>query len=139
MSGKGFKVYTETIRFNTRGEVDFIDLTDRVAEAVRKSGIRNGLAHVFAPHATAIITLNEYTPDLLRDFEDMLERLAPRRGSYEHPINAHSHLRSMLMNPSKTIPVVDGRLALGTWQSIIFVDVDTHPRNRTVLVQVVGE
>ncbi|MEM3104832.1 MAG: secondary thiamine-phosphate synthase enzyme YjbQ, partial [Candidatus Bathyarchaeia archaeon] len=120
MSGKGFKVYIETMKFNTTGEVDFIDITDKVADIVRRSGVRNGLAHIFAPHATALITLNEYTPDLLKDFKDLLERLAPKRGVYDHPVNAHSHLRSMLINPSRTVPIVDGRLFLGTWQSIIF-------------------
>jgi secondary thiamine-phosphate synthase enzyme len=139
MSGKGFKVYVESIKFNTKGEVDFIDITDKVADIVKRSGVRNGLAHIFAPHATALITLNEYTPDLLKDFEELLEHLAPRRAVYEHPVNAHSHLRSMLVNPSKTVPVVDGRLLLGTWQSIIFIEADTHPRSRTVIVQVIGE
>lgn len=139
MSSKNFKVYVETIKFNTKGEVDFIDITDKVAEVVRRSGIKNGLVHIFAPHATALITLNEYTPDLLRDFEDLLEHLVPKRGHYEHPINAHSHLRSILINPSRTVPLVDGKLLLGTWQSIIFVEADTHPRSRTVIVQVIGE
>jgi secondary thiamine-phosphate synthase enzyme len=139
MSSKGFKVYVESIKFNTKGEVDFIDLTDKVADIVKRSGVKNGLAHIFAPHATALITLNEYTPDLLKDFEELLERLTPRRATYEHPVNAHSHLRSMLVNPSKTVPVVDGRLLLGTWQSIIFIEADTHPRSRTVIVQVIGE
>ncbi|MEM2849497.1 MAG: secondary thiamine-phosphate synthase enzyme YjbQ [Candidatus Bathyarchaeia archaeon] len=139
MSGKGFKVYIETMKFNTTGEVDFIDITDKVADIVRRSGVRNGLAHIFAPHATALITLNEYTPDLLKDFKDLLERLAPKKGVYDHPVNAHSHLRSMLINPSRTVPIVDGRLFLGTWQSIIFIEADTHPRNRTVVVQVIGE
>ncbi|MEM1569472.1 MAG: secondary thiamine-phosphate synthase enzyme YjbQ [Candidatus Bathyarchaeia archaeon] len=139
MNSKGLRVYVETIRFNTKGEVDFIDLTDRIADIVRKSGVRNGLVHIFAPHATALITLNEYTSDLLRDFEALLERLAPKKGIYEHPVNAHSHLRSILINPSKTVPVMDGKLLLGMWQSIIFVEADTHPRNRTVVVQVMGE
>jgi len=139
MSGKGFKVYVESVKFNTKGEVDFIDITDKVADIVKRSGVKNGLAHIFAPHATALITLNEYTPDLLKDFEALLERLTPRRAAYEHPVNAHSHLRSMLVNPSKTVPVVDGKLLLGTWQSIIFIEADTHPRSRTVIVQVIGE
>lgn len=139
MSSGGFKVYTETLRFNTRGEVDFVDLTGMIAEAVKRSGVKNGLVHIFAPHATALITLNEYTSDLLRDFKNLLERLAPRRGAYEHPVNAHSHLRSILINPSRTVPLVDGRLALGTWQSIIFIEADTYPRARRVIVQVVGE
>jgi secondary thiamine-phosphate synthase enzyme len=133
------RVFSESFTLSTRGEIDFVDLTRRVQEVVRKSGIRNGLAHVFAPHATGILILTEHEPSLLNDIRGVLEKLIPRRAPYQHPVNAHSHLRSMLLCPDKTLPVIDGRVVLGTWQSLIFVETDVHPRRRTVITQVIGE
>jgi secondary thiamine-phosphate synthase enzyme len=133
------KVYHQSLSFSTRGEIDFIDLTDRVQEVVEKAGVRNGLAHVFAPHATGILILTEYEPSLLEDIKTMLEKMVPRRAGYQHPSNAHSHLRSALFNPDKTLPVIDGQVVLGTWQSLVFVETDVHPRQRTVIIQVIGE
>jgi len=97
------------------------------------------LAHVFAPHATGILILTEYEPSLLNDIRNTLEKLVPRRASYQHPANAHSHLRSVLLCPDRTLPIVDGHLALGTWQSLVFVETDVYSRRRTVIVQVIGE
>jgi secondary thiamine-phosphate synthase enzyme len=133
------KVLNESFTFSTRGEIDFVDLSSRVEEIVRKSGVKNGLAHVFAPHATGILILTEFESALLNDIKDALERLIPKRGSYNHPSNAHSHLRSALLCPDRTLPIVDGRVAFGTWQSILFVETDVYPRKRTVIVQVIGE
>ena len=133
------KVFNERITFSTRGEIDFIDLTNKVEEVVRKSGIRNGLAHVFAPHATGILVLTEFEPSLANDIKKILEDLVPRRAAYQHPSNAHSHLRSMLLCPDRTLPVIDGRVVLGTWQSLVFVETDVHPRHRTVVIQIIGE
>jgi secondary thiamine-phosphate synthase enzyme len=133
------KIHNESVRFSTRGEIDFIDLTDKVQEAVEKAGVKNGLAHVFAPHATGILILTEYEPSLLDDIKTMLEELVPKRAGYQHPSNAHSHLRSLLLSPDKTLPVIDGRVTLGTWQSILFVETDVSPRQRTVIIQVIGE
>jgi len=133
------KIFNETFTFSTRGEIDFIDLTDKVQEVVSRSGIRNGLAHVFAPHATGVIILTEHEPSLDSDVRNLLEKLIPKRGSYQHPVNAHSHLRSMLLCPDRTLPVIDGRVVLGTWQSLVFVETDVHPRRRTVIIQAIGE
>jgi secondary thiamine-phosphate synthase enzyme len=133
------KVFNETLSFSTRGEIEFIDISDKVQEVVEKSGITNGLAHVFAPHATGVLILTEYEPSLLNDIKKTLERLAPRHASYEHPSNAHAHLRSILMSPDRTLPLIDGRIVLGTWQSLVFVETDVHPRQRTLIVQVLGE
>jgi len=133
------KILNESFTFSTRGEIDFTDLTSHVEEVVRKSGIKNGLVHVFAPHATGIIILTEHEPSLSNDFRGVLERLIPKRGPYQHPSNAHSHLRSVFLCPDRTLPVVDGRVALGTWQSLVFVETDVYPRRRTVIVQVIGE
>lgn len=135
----GMKIFSESLTFSTRGEIDFIDLTGKVQGVVRTSGVKNGLAHVFAPHATGVIILTEHEPSLLNDIKDVLEKLIPRRAPYQHPANAHSHLRSMLLCPDKTLPVMDGRVVLGTWQSLVFIETDVHPRRRTVIVQVIGE
>jgi secondary thiamine-phosphate synthase enzyme len=133
------KIFNETLTFSTRGEIDFIDLTNKVQEVVNRSGIKNGLAHVFAPHATGIIILTEHEPSLDNDVRNLLEKLIPKRGSYQHPSNAHAHLRSMLLCPDRTLPVIDGRVVLGTWQSLVFVETDVHPRRRTVIIQAIGE
>jgi secondary thiamine-phosphate synthase enzyme len=133
------RIVNESVTFSTRGEIDFVDITDRVQEVVKSAGIKNGLAHVFAPHATGIIVLTEHEPSLLNDIRNVLEKLVPKRGSYQHPSNAHSHLRSMLFPPDRTLPIVDGRVVLGTWQSLLFIETDVYPRRRTVVVQVIGE
>jgi secondary thiamine-phosphate synthase enzyme len=133
------KIFNESFRFSTRGEIDFVDLTDKVQSIVTKSGVKNGLAHVFAPHATGILILTEYEPSLMADLKDALERLIPRGTSYRHPSNAHSHLRSVFLCPDRTLPVIDGRVVLGTWQSLVFVETDVYPRQRTIVVQVIGE
>jgi len=134
-----FRVANSSISFQTKGEIDFIDLTDKVQESVAKSGVRNGVVHVFAPHATGILVLTENDYALLEDIKGFLERLAPRSGDYRHPSNAYSHLRSMLLPPDKTLPVIDGRVELGTWQSLMFVETDGHARRRTIILQVLGE
>jgi len=133
------KVFNESFRFSTRGEIDFADLTDQVQNIVANSGVKNGLAHVFAPHATGILILTEYEPSLMADLKNFLEKLIPKRGSYRHPSNAHSHLRSVFLCPDRTLPIVDGRVVLGTWQSLVFVETDVYPRQRTIVVQVIGE
>jgi secondary thiamine-phosphate synthase enzyme len=132
-------VFNESLTFSTRGEIDFIDLTGKVEEIVRRSGVKDGLVHVFAPHATGILILTEYEPSLLEDIKSTLERLIPRRAPYHHPSNAHAHLRSVLLSPDKTLSIVDGRIVLGTWQSLVFVETDVYPRHRTIIVQVIGE
>lgn len=133
------KVVNESFKFSTRGEIDLVDLTGEVQDIVTKSGVKNGLAHVFAPHATGILILTEYEPSLMADLKDALERLIPKRASYRHPSNAHSHLRSVFLCPDRTLPVIDGRVVLGTWQSLVFVETDVYPRQRTVIVQMIGE
>lgn len=134
-----FRVWNTSFSFSTKGEIEFVDLTSKVQEAVSKSGIINGIVHVFAPHATGVLILTENDYGLLEDVKSLLEQLIPRQGNYEHPSNAHSHLRSMLLSPDKTLPVIDGRVEFGTWQSLMFVETDVHPRRRTVIIQVMGE
>jgi len=134
-----FKVFNTSYSFSTKGEIDFIDLTDKVQETVSQSGIKNGLVHVFAPHATGILILTESEYGLLNDIKAFLEEIIPKHGAYTHPSNAHAHLRSVLLPPDKTMPVIDGRVEFGTWQSLVFVETDVHPRRRTVIIQVIGE
>ena len=134
-----FKVFNTIYNFSTKGEIDFTDLTDKVQEVVSKSGVKNGLVHVFAPHATGILILTENEHGLLSDIKVLLEEMVPRRGNYRHPSNAHAHLRSVLLPPDKTLPVVDGRVEFGTWQSLLFVETDVYPRRRTIILKVMGE
>jgi secondary thiamine-phosphate synthase enzyme len=134
-----FKVVNKSFSFSTRGEIDFVDLTDKVQETVSNSAIKNGVVHVFAPHATGVIILTENDYALLNDIKAFLEEIVPKRRAYQHPSNAHSHLRSMLLPPDKTLPLIDGRVEFGTWQSLLFVETDVYPRKRTVIIQVMGE
>ncbi|MGE5556702.1 MAG: secondary thiamine-phosphate synthase enzyme YjbQ [Methanocella sp.] len=133
-----FKVVNKTLKFSTRGEIDFIELSDEIQEIASNSNIKNGIVHVFAPHATGVLILNENDAALLEDIRVFLEELVPRRRGYQHPSNAHSHLRSMVLSPDKTLPLIDGRVAFGTWQSLFYVETDVHPRERMLIVQVLG-
>src|SRR5208337_1432364 len=134
-----FKVVNKSYSFTTRGEIDFIDLSDKVQEEVSLSGIQNGIVHIFAPHATGVLILTENDYALLNDIKALLEELAPKNKNYQHPSNAHSHLRSMLLPPDKTLPIVDGHVMFGTWQSLLFVETDVYPRKRTIIIQIMGE
>ncbi len=135
----GFKVVIKNVKFRTREAIDFVDLSDRVQQEVATSGVRNGLVHVFAPHATGILILTENDDALLEDIRELLEELAPKHGTYQHLSNAHAHLRSILLPPDKTLPVVNGNVTFGTWQSLLFVETDVYPRERTVIIQIMGE
>lgn len=136
--------HADTIEFKTRGEVEIRDITEDVAGVVRGSGMKNGIACVFTPSSTSAITTIEFEPGLLRDLPEALEKLFPKRARYEHELrwhdgNGHSHVRASFMSPSMTIPFVDGSPVLGTWQQIVFVELDNKARNRRLLVHVVGE
>ncbi len=135
----GFKVINKSFSFSTKGEIDFVDVTDKVQEVVSESAIQNGIVHVFAPHATGILVLTENDYALLNDIKEFLEEIVPKQRAYHHPSNAHSHLRSMLLPPDKTLPVIDGHVEFGTWQSLLFVETDVYPRQRNLIIQVIGE
>ena len=130
---------TKEIHFNTKGEIDIVDITYDVEKIVEKTGVKNGTATVFIPGATGAITTIEYEPNLIQDFKDLIEELVPSSKHYRHPINGRSHLRASLIGPSVTVPISNGRLILGTWQQIVFLELDTRPRSRTVVIQIVGE
>jgi len=132
------------IRVSTSGEGDMRDMTDSVAGAVRQSGVRDGIVTAFVIGSTAAITTIEFEPGLREDMPAALERVAPRDAHYAHEAtwhddNGHSHIRASMIGPSLTVPVVDGRLTLGTWQQIVLLEFDTRPRDRQVVVQVIGE
>jgi len=132
------------ITFRTGGEVDLIDITGQVTKIVKESRIKEGIVTVFAPGATAAISTIEYEPGLLKDFPDALERLFPKEMVYEHHLrwhdgNGHSHVRSTMLGPDLTIPIVNGSLTLGTWQQVVFIDLDNRSRDRKIVVQVLGE
>ncbi len=133
-----FKVFNKTIKFTTKGEIEYFDLSESIQEAVSNSAIKDGIAHVFAPHATGILILSENDDALLEDIKSFLEEIAPRQKNYHHPSNAHSHLRSMLLSPDKTLPVINGHVEFGTWQSLLYVETDVYARERTVIIQVMG-
>lgn len=136
-------VETGRIGLNSQGDTDIIDVTDRVRQYVSAAGLRDGHVLVFVPGSTGALTTVEYEPGLLRDLPALFERLAPRDIRYHHDEtwhdgNGHSHARASLLGPSLTVPVEGGRLLLGTWQQIIFVDFDNRPRSRELVVQVAG-
>ncbi len=132
------------IRFETRKHGDMHDLTSEIAGIVREAGIQTGIAHVFAVGSTAAVGAIEYEPGLQRDLPQLLDRLMPPSGAYGHEQtwhdgNGHSHLQATLLGPSLAVPVGGGQLLLGTWQQIIHLECDIRPRERTVVVTVLGE
>lgn len=131
-------VFTRTLSIQTERAGDMVELTSKVGEVVRESKIKEGVAHVFAPHATAVFALTELESRLCEDIRKILDTLVPT-GGWLHPGNAHSHLRSMLLTPDKTLPVRDGRVITGTWQSLFFIEANTSGRTRRIEVTVIGE
>jgi len=137
-------VYQEEIGIKTAGEGDIVDITGLVEAVVRRSGISDGVAHVFAIGSTAAISTMEYEPGLKRDLPEILERIAPKDLEYRHHLrwgdyNGHSHVRATILGPSLSVPVRGGRLVLGTWQQIIFIELDVRARSRRIMVTVMGE
>ncbi len=136
-------VYTKLLQLRTSGNNDVIDLTHTVTDAVRQSKIKDGIAVVFSEHTTTAITTNVYEPSLVKDLQAAFEKLAPTDANYLHnredDMNGYSHIRASLVGPSLSMPVQDGELALGHWQSIILFDFDNQPRVRRVRVQIVGD
>lgn len=137
-------VVTKEIHLSTKGYYDPHNITEPVAEAVRSSGLSSGIALVFTPSATSAITTVEYEDGMLADFEELLERIAAQAWEYKHNERWHdgngfSHMRAALLGPSVSMPFVDKKLVMGTWQEIAFMDFDNRPRSRQVIVQLVGE
>ncbi len=137
-------VKTKTLSFQTKGNDDMVDITSKVQDALSSSGLTNGIVTVFVPGSTASVTTIEYEPGLLKDFPRAMDKLAPRGAHYDHDArwgdgNGHSHVRASTIGPSLAVPFQNGRLMLGTWQQIVFIDFDNRPRARNVIVQAMGE
>lgn len=136
-------IHTGHLRFSTQGDGDVIDLTEGVRSVLESARVDSGVVSVFVPGSTAAVTAMEYEPGGVRDLRAALDRLVPAEGDYAHnrlnsDTNSHAHIRAAIVGPSETVPIRDGRLELGTWQQLVLVDFDDRPRQRTVVVQVIG-
>jgi secondary thiamine-phosphate synthase enzyme len=137
-------VRTSAIKLHSSGFSECLDITGEVERCLAESGVQSGLLTVMIAGSTAAVTTIEYEPGAISDLQRVLERLAPTDGEYAHNFrwgdgNGFSHVRAALMKPSLGIPIVGGKLTLGTWQQVVVLDFDNRPRNRTVIVQVLGE
>jgi len=137
-------VKTKTLELETPGNGHMENITPQVGDAVKSSGIKDGIAVVFVPGATGAVTTIEYEDGLDRDMRELMDRLIPQEKEYHHNLkwgdgNGHSHLRASLVGPSLAVPVSGGSLVLGTWQQVVFLDFDNRARSRRLIVQMVGE
>jgi secondary thiamine-phosphate synthase enzyme len=131
------------IEFSTEGNADIVEITDDIKALLAGIGLRNGLVNIFVPGATGAVTTLEHEPGVCRDFQELFDFIAPVDRDYHHnrrmvDSNGHSHVRAALLGPSLTVPFRDGRLMLGRWQQIVFVDFDEVPRERRLLVTFLG-
>lgn len=137
-------VHTTSMEFSTTGGSEIIDITRQVQDELTSSSLDSGLLTVFVPGSTGGVITLEYEPGLVSDLGEAFERWAPRDIAYNHDRawqdgNGHSHVRASLVGPSLSVPFNDGRMVLGTWQQIAFVDFDTRPRKRVLILQIMGE
>jgi secondary thiamine-phosphate synthase enzyme len=137
-------VVSSSIQLTTRGDADILDITDRLGRAVAESGLSSGIVTVFTPSSTSALTTIEYESGALTDLRRLFDEIANPQRHYDHNArwgdgNGHSHVRAALLKPSLTIPFIENRLTLGTWQQIIYVDFDNRPRQRELVVQLIGE
>ena len=138
------EIETYSISLSTKGNCDIVDITDKIGNLITQNNFNEGNVLLFAGGSTAGITTIEYEPGLLKDYPKFFERIAPVNINYEHDNtwhdgNGHSHVRAAIQGPSLTIPFSKGRMLLGTWQQIIFVDFDNRSRRREVTVQILGK
>lgn len=136
-------IISDTVSLNTKGFGDTQDITDAVVSILDNSAVQNGLVTVFCQGSTGTITTIEFEPGVVRDLREALEKIAPSGIPYDHDKawgdgNGFSHVRAAMMKPSLSVPVIGGKLVLGAWQQIVFIDFDNRPRNRKILVQVIG-
>jgi len=137
-------VKTEEIKFDSKGYCHIVDITGQVSEKISASGINSGTVTIFTPSATTGLTTIEYEPGLLQDVPEFMEKILPSDVSYKHDQTWHdgngfSHMRAALIGPDITVPFVDGRMTLGTWQQIVFLDFDNRNRSRRLILQIIGE
>lgn len=136
-------IITKRITIETAGGIDLKDITSDLRRVVDESSLKEGSLVVFVPGSTAAVTTIEYEPGLIADIKRALEQIAPAGIPYEHDQrwhdgNGHSHVRAALLKPSLSVPFVDGSLMLGTWQQVVFIELDVRPRTRTVIIQLIG-
>ncbi len=137
-------VLCETISLSTKGFGDIQDITSAIGVTVGKSRIKNGIVTIFCPGSTGSVTTIEYESGVLEDLKQAVERIAPSNTPYAHDQrwgdgNGFSHVRAALLGPSVTVPIIQGEMALGTWQQVVFIDFDNRSRRRKIVVQVMGE
>jgi secondary thiamine-phosphate synthase enzyme len=137
-------IITKTIAVSSNGENDIIDITHQTDEIIKSSRLQDGIVAIFVPGSTAAVTTIEFEPGLKKDFPKMLARIAPSTIEYEHDNtwhdgNGHSHVRASLIGPSLTVPFKNKSLMLGTWQQIVLLEMDTRPRERNIVMQMIGE
>jgi secondary thiamine-phosphate synthase enzyme len=137
-------VRTDHIYLTTRGDTDIIDITQNITECIHSSKLMNGLVTVFCPSSTSGVTTIENEPGVLQDLKRVFNQIAPKEGTYQHDLawhdgNGHSHIRAALLKASLTIPLVGGRMTLGTWQQVVYIDFDNRPRRRDIIIQFIGE
>ena len=137
-------IIANEISVRTSSKTDIIDITSLVKDEVERLEVRNGAVTLFIPGSTAALTTIEYESGVIKDLKKAIERLAPENVYYEHNErwgdgNGYSHVRAALMGPSLHIPVIDGKLTLGTWQQVVLMDFDNRPRERRIIVQIFGE
>jgi len=136
-------VITKSLKIKTRGNTDILDITSEVQNIIKVSKLSEGQITIFVPGSTAGITTIEYEPGLLKDLPQAFERIATQSIEYAHHLtwgdhNGHAHVRAALLGASKTFPFIQGELILGTWQQIVLIDFDERPRNREIIVQIIG-
>lgn len=137
-------VETRYLEIDSKGENHIIDLTQYIKRELEESEVTNGIITVFVPGSTGAITTIEYEPGLIKDLPNILERIAPKNLLYAHEEtwhdgNGHSHVRASLIGPSLTIPFVNKKPLLGTWQQVVFIELDVRPRHRRIVLQIIGE
>jgi secondary thiamine-phosphate synthase enzyme len=137
-------IFVDSIKLNTKGFGDTIDITKSIYNTIKNSNVENGLVTIFCPGSTGTITTIEYESGVIRDLQRVLEKIAPSDIRYEHDLrwgdgNGFSHVRAALMKPSLSVPLVNGKLTVGTWQQIVFIDFDNRDRTRKVIIQIIGE
>ncbi len=137
------KVFTKTLEYFLK-EDEIKDITEDVRRIVKESGVKNGIVNIFSIGSTSGITTIEYDPNLLKDFNNMMEKIAPKDFDYLHhrtwgDDNGSSHLRSSIIGTNMTLPIINGEIPLGTWQQIVLINFDTRDRKRRVIIQVIGD
>jgi secondary thiamine-phosphate synthase enzyme len=137
-------VKTKYLSLDSQGNCDVIDITRDTQALVAEMKLVNGIITIFCPSATSALTTIEYESGCVKDIQSLLDRIINPKEHYYHNLrwgdgNGHSHLRAALLQPDLTVPIVEGKLTLGTWQQIIFIDFDTRPRSRQLVLQGIGE